>query len=109
MRRWWFKLFALMLGLVLCDTVQAQEVFYVYRTDGSVQVFELAAVDSMFCSQTDLSGRRQTEFVTQEIWTPDSVYRIPMAEVDELPFPPCAAASSALSGGSTLIFTAFEV
>ena len=86
MRRWWFKLFALMLGLVLCDTVQAQEVFYVYRTDGSVQVFELAAVDSMFCSQTDLSGRRQTEFVTQEIWTPDSVYRIPMAEVDSVVF-----------------------
>ena len=86
MRRWWFKLFALMLGLVLCDTVQAQEVFYVYRTDGSVQVFELASVDSMFCSQTDLSGRRQTEFVTQEIWTPDSVYRIPMAEVDSVVF-----------------------
>lgn len=86
MRRWWFKLFALMLGLVLCDTLQAQEVFYVYRTDGSVQVFELASVDSMFCSQTDLSGRRQTEFVTQEIWTPDSVYRIPMAEVDSVVF-----------------------
>lgn len=86
MRRWWFKLFALMLGLVLCDTVQAQEVFYVYRTDGSVQVFELASVDSMLCSQTDLSGRRQTEFVTQEIWTPDSVYRIPMAEVDSVVF-----------------------
>ena len=76
----------MMLGLFLCDTVQAQEVFYVYRTDGSVQVFELAAVDSMFCSQTDLSGRRQTEFVTQEIWTPDSVYRIPMAEVDSVVF-----------------------
>lgn len=86
MRWWWFKLLALMVGLVLCDTVQGQEVFYVYRTDGSVQVFELAAVDSMFCSQTDLSGRRQTEFVTQEIWTPDSVYRIPMAEVDSVVF-----------------------
>lgn len=86
MRRWWFKLFALMLGMVLCEIVQAQEVFYVYRTDGRVQVFELAAVDSMFCSQTDLSGRWQKEFVTQEIWTPDSVYRIPIAEVDSVVF-----------------------
>ena len=34
----------------------------------------------------DLSGREQAGYVTQEIWTPDSVYRIPMAEVDSVVF-----------------------
>ena len=82
----WFKLLGLMLGLVLTAQAWGQEVFYVYRTDGSVQVFELAEVDSMFCSRTDLSGREQAGYVTQEIWTPDSVYRIPMAEVDSVVF-----------------------
>ena len=61
----WFKLLGLMLGLVLTAQAWGQEVFYVYRTDGSVQVFELAEVDSMFCSRTDLSGREQASYVTQ--------------------------------------------
>ena len=82
----WFKLLGLMLGLVLTVQAWGQEVFYVYRTDGSVQVFEQAEVDSMFCSRTDLSGREQASYVTQEIWTSDSVYRIPMAEVDSVVF-----------------------
>ena len=81
-----FKLLGLVLGLVLTVQAWGQEVFYVYRTDGSVQVFELAEVDSMFCSRMDLSGREQAGYVTQEIWTPDSVYRIPMAEVDSVVF-----------------------
>ena len=82
----WFKLLGLVLGLVLTVQAWGQEVFYVYCTDGSVQVFEQAEVDSMFCSRTDLSGREQAGYVTQEIWTPDSVYRIPMAEVDSVVF-----------------------
>ena len=86
MKGTWFKLLGLMLGLVLTVQAWGQEVFYVYRTDGSVQVFELAEVDSMFCSRTDLSGREQAGYVTQEIWTSDSVYRIPMAEVDSVVF-----------------------
>ena len=86
MKGTWFKLLGLMLGLVLTVQAWGQEVFYVYRTDGSVQVFELAEVDSMFCSRTDLSGREQASYVTQEIWTSDSVYRIPMAEVDSVVF-----------------------
>lgn len=86
MKGTWFKLLGLMLGLVLTVQAWGQEVFYVYRTDGSVQVFELAEVDSMFCSRMDLSGRGQAGYVTQEIWTPDSVYRIPMAEVDSVVF-----------------------
>lgn len=86
MKGTWFKLLGLVLGLVLTAQAWGQEVFYVYRTDGSVQVFELAEVDSMFCSRTDLSGREQAGYVTQEIWTSDSVYRIPMAEVDSVVF-----------------------
>ena len=86
MKGTWFKLLGLVLGLVLTVQAWGQEVFYVYRTDGSVQVFEQAEVDSMFCSRTDLSGREQAGYVTQEIWTSDSVYRIPMAEVDSVVF-----------------------
>ena len=64
MKGTWVKLLDMMLGLVLTVQAWGQEVFYVYRTDGSVQVFELAEVDSMFCSRMDLSGRDQAGYVT---------------------------------------------
>lgn len=86
MRMILFKFFVLIVLVFMSRTLQAQEVFYVYRSDGSIQVFEQDKVDSMFCSQIDLFGEKCDEFVTQEIWTVDSIYRIPITEIDSVVF-----------------------
>ena len=90
MRQWWFKLFALMLGLVL--TVQAwgqsddKKAFYVYRNDGQFNAFFYSEIDSIVCSPIGLDSMRYAYDVVQEFWTEDSVYRIPIASIDSVSF-----------------------
>ena len=90
MRRWWFKLFALMLIFSLCETVQAQEdsskAFYVYRNDGQFNAFFASEIDSIVCSPIGLDSTRYAYDVVQEFWTEDSVYRIPIASIDSVSF-----------------------
>lgn len=90
MRRWWFKLFALILGLIL--TVQAwgqsddKKAFYVYRNDGQFNAFFHSEIDSIVCSPIGLDSTRYAYDVVQEFWTEDSVYRIPIASIDSVSF-----------------------
>lgn len=66
--------------------VKAQNAFYVYRNDGEFNAFFFEDVDSMLCSVIDTEGLVHGEYVTQEIYTPDSVYRIPLVVIDSIGF-----------------------
>lgn len=67
-------------------SANAQNAFYVYRNDGAFNAHFFEEVDSMQCSKVDLDGLVHAAYVTQEIHTPDSVYRIPLAAIDSIGF-----------------------
>ena len=64
----------------------AQQVFYIYRNDGIIHTFFTANIDSMTCSTMDIDSIEHGEFVVQEVYTSDSVYRIPMETIDSVSF-----------------------
>lgn len=57
-----------------------------WRNDSSLNAFLNCDVDSITFSRVDLSGNEHPNVVVQEIWTPDSVYRIPIAAIDSVSF-----------------------
>ncbi len=67
-------------------SARAQNAFYVYRNDGAFNALFFEEVDSMQCSKVDVGGLVHANYVTQEIYTPDSVYRIPLAAIDSIGF-----------------------
>lgn len=76
----WVLLFALALPS------QAQQAFYIYRNDGTIHTFFTTDIDSMACSTLDVDSVVHADFVVQEVYTPDSVYRIPMESIDSVAF-----------------------
>ena len=76
----WVLLFALALPS------QAQQAFYIYRNDGTIHTFFTVDIDSMACSTLDVDSVVHADFVVQEVYTPDSVYRIPMESIDSVAF-----------------------
>lgn len=62
----------------------AQQPFYVYRNDGVINAFFTNEVDSIVYSQLDLDSMFHHEYLVQEIYTRDSIYRIPLELIDSI-------------------------
>ena len=78
-----------MLTLTLCGTVlaSAYEYFTICFHDGTRSgVFYTNSIDSIRYSTIDLDSTLYSEWKVQEIWTPDSVYRYRLADIDSLSF-----------------------
>jgi hypothetical protein len=66
---------------------QAYEYFTINFIDGSKSdIFYTVAVDSMRYSKYDLDSIEHNSWEVQEIWTPDSVYRYAIADIDYFSF-----------------------
>ena len=65
---------------------QEQKAFFVHRNDGDFNVFFFSQVDSMVYSRIDVDSVLRDDYVTQEIWTADTVVRIPVAAIDSITF-----------------------
>lgn len=65
---------------------QTDDAFYVYRNDGVFNAFFYSEVDSITYSFFDKDSNECTTPVTQEIWTSDSIYRIPLNVIDSVSF-----------------------
>lgn len=73
--------------LVNLSGVMAQnDAMFVYRNDGAINAFLNADVDSMRCSHIGLDSVEYKDYVVQEVWTVDSVYRIPLEVIDSVSF-----------------------
>lgn len=70
----------------LCGAKAQNDAMFVYRNDGASNAFLKSDVDSMVCSQIDLNNLMHSDYVVQEIWTADSIYRIPLAVIDSIGF-----------------------
>ena len=70
--------------------VQAQQTtqyaLYNYRNDGNFNAWLNIDIDSITYSCIDTLGIEHDEVMVQEVWTPDSVYRIPLEVIDSIGF-----------------------
>ncbi len=62
------------------------DVMYVYRNDGVINAFLKADIDHICYSQLDVDSVAHAEYVVQEVWVVDSVYRIPLEKIDSVSF-----------------------
>lgn len=68
------------------NAIKAQDCTYIYRNDGNINAFFNDNIDSLKYSKIDLNGTPKDTWVTQEIFTADSIYRIPLATIDSIGF-----------------------
>ncbi|MDE6652860.1 MAG: hypothetical protein K2K37_00525 [Muribaculaceae bacterium] len=76
----------LMVAACLCGAMAQNDAMFVYRNDGQINAFLKADIDSMRYSHIGLDSLYHGEYVVQEVWTPDSIYRIPLAAIDSVSF-----------------------
>lgn len=67
--------------------IKAYEYFTIYFTDGTKsEAFYATDVDSIEYSKIDLDGIEHADWQVQEIYTCDSSYRYPLAQIDRIDF-----------------------
>ena len=68
-------------------SVHAQDpAMYIYRNDGRLNAFLMDLVDSTSYSCIGIDGIDYATPVVQEIWTKDSLYRIPLSAIDSISY-----------------------
>lgn len=63
-----------------------QDALYVYRNDGFFNGFFYADIDHIEYSKVDTFGVEQDKYVVQEVYTRDSLVRIPISAIDSVAF-----------------------
>ncbi len=63
-----------------------QYALYNYRNDGAFNAWLNIDIDSITYSCVDTLGVEHDDVVVQEVWTPDSLYRIPIEAIDSIGF-----------------------
>ena len=86
MKKFIFLLLSLLLAIAVFSQNKPEKAFLIYRNDGVINAFLNFEVDSIVYSALDTDSILHNEIVTQEIWTEDSVYRIPLEVIDSVGF-----------------------
>lgn len=68
------------------DDQQEQYALYNYRNDGDFNAWLHVDIDSITYSKYGIDGAEYDNVVVQEVWTPDSLYRIPIEVIDSIGF-----------------------
>ena len=76
----------LIIAISLCKLMAQNDAMYIYRNDGVINAFLKYDVDSIKHSHLDMDSTFCKNFVVQEVWTVDSVYRIPLSVIDSVSF-----------------------
>lgn len=94
-----------LLMTVIAGALAQNDAVYVYRNDSEINAFLKTDVDSVVYSQIGLDSLTHSEYVVQEIWTVDSVYRIPLEVIDSVSFvtPPTVYKSGVIKLSENLI------
>ena len=89
MRQYTLYILSAMLSLFFADDAlaqQKQDALYIFRNDGKFNAFFYADINHIEYSKVDTLGQEQDDYVVQEIYTADSVYRIPVSAIDSVAF-----------------------
>ncbi len=90
MRR--YTLYGLMLFIVSAFSAlpafpqTSQYALFHYHNDGDFNAFLNTEIDSITYSNIGLDNVEYDDIVVQEVWTPDSLYRIPIETIDSIGF-----------------------
>lgn len=79
-------LFTLASIIMVASVSFADNALYIYRNDGRFNAFLDSDIDSMAYSTIDTAGVDHQRHVTQLIYTPDSLYQIPLSAIDSIAF-----------------------
>lgn len=82
------KIYILVIAIcsLFVHNIHAEHTFYVYQNTGVIDAFFTYEVDSIVYSNLDLDSVWHETSQVQEIWTIDSVYRIPLEIIDSVSF-----------------------
>lgn len=88
MKKTYSYIIALVLSFITLQQAypQSDEAIYVYRNDGDFNAFFNNDIDSIVYSRIGLDSVEYKDYVIQEVWTQDSVYRIPLTAIDSIGF-----------------------
>lgn len=78
-----------LLSIFSAQTSQAQvtqDALYIYRNDGGFNGFYYADIERIEYSKIDTLGVEQADYVVQEIYALDTLYRIPISAIDSVTF-----------------------
>lgn len=79
----------LLLSVFSVQTVNAQakqDALYIFRNDGGFNAFFFADIDHIEYSKIDTLGVEQADYVVQEVYALDSIFRIPLNAIDSVSF-----------------------
>ena len=82
-------LLTLLLTVFSVQPVQAQAVqdaLYIFRNDGKFDAFFYGDIKRIEYSKIDTLGVEQPDYVVQEIYALDTLYRIPISAIDSVAF-----------------------
>ena len=77
----------LLLSVFSVQTVNAQakqDALYIFRNDGGFNAFFFADIDHIEYSKIDTLGVEQADYVVQEVYALDSIFRIPLNAIDSV-------------------------
>lgn len=86
MRQIFYKVIICSCMLMACFVSKAQNAYYFHFHDKGIQVFYTDMVDSMTVSKVDLDGIEHDDFVTQQVWMNDTVFKYALADIDSVSF-----------------------
>jgi hypothetical protein len=65
---------------------RVQNALYIFRNDGQFHAFFYGDIDRISYSRIDTLGVEHDDYVVQEVWALDTVYRIPVSAIDSVSF-----------------------
>ena len=68
------------------QAMRTQDALYIFRNDGQFHFFYYGDIDHIAYSKTDTLGVEQEDYVVQEVYALDTLYRIPLSAIDSVAF-----------------------
>ena len=75
-----------MFSVLPASAQQTQDALYIFRNDGGFNAFFFADIDHIEYSKIDTLGVEQADYVVQEVYALDSIFRIPLNAIDSVSF-----------------------
>lgn len=88
-RTFYICVLALLMSALAVQPLQAQQTqdaLYIFRNDGKFNAFFYDDIERMEYSRYDTLGVKHSDYVTQEIYALDSIFRIPISAIDSVAF-----------------------
>ena len=73
-------------GILPASAQQAQDALYIFRNDGRFNAFFFDDIERFEYSKIDTLGVEHEDYVVQEVYALDTIFRIPISAIDSVAF-----------------------